>query len=62
MIRREYTKTRDDGIKLFRTYSDKGYRIKQVQTGIIYDDAIDIEESGYIYEETTTFIEKEEGE
>lgn len=33
--------------KFIHTYSDTGYRIKQVDTGLIYDDAMDIEEKEY---------------
>lgn len=51
MIKRELYKN-DDDIKLYRTYSDKNYKIKQVETGNIYDDAIDAENSNYTYEET----------
>ena len=46
--------TRADGVKLYRIYSDTGYKIKQLPTNIIYDSAIDIEGSSYTYEETTT--------
>ena len=52
MILKEYHSTRSDGIKLFRTYSDQGWCIRQQQTGFIYDEAIDVEDSIYTYEET----------
>lgn len=57
MIKRELYKTRKDGINLYRTYSDEGYRIKQIETGNIYDEAIDIEDAPYTYEETNIKIE-----
>lgn len=38
---------------LVRTYSDEGYKIKQNGTGIVYDEAIDPENSGRTYTETT---------
>ena len=42
------------------TYSDIGMKIKQEQTGIIYDDAMDVPEMGYTYTETDKPIEDEE--
>lgn len=60
MIKKEFFKTRDDGVKLYKTYSDKNFRILQVETGIIYEEAIDIETSNYTYEETDELIEQEE--
>lgn len=42
-----------------KTYSDEGYKIRQIETGIIYDEAIDILESTYTYEETDEPIEQE---
>lgn len=62
MIVREYYDTLEDGTKLFRTYSDSGYKIKQVETGIVYDEAIDIENAPYTYEETDELKEIEEEE
>lgn len=43
--------------KFYRTYSDEGYKIKQVETGYIYDLAIDLLTSTYTYEETTEKVE-----
>ena len=57
MIVRELYKTRKDGVALYRTYSDTGYLIKQEQTGIEYEDAIDVDGSSYTYSETTTKIQ-----
>lgn len=34
------------------TYSDAGMKIMQEQTGIVYDDAMDVPEMGYTYTET----------
>lgn len=42
------------------TYSDAGMKIMQEQTGIVYDDAMDVPEMGYTYTETDTPIEEEE--
>lgn len=56
MIVREFYKARTDGARLYRTYSDGGYRIRQMQTGAVYDEAIDIEGAAYTYEETAELI------
>ena len=44
------------------TYSNKGMKIKQVETGIIYDEAVDTLPCRYTYEETDipNDIEEEE--
>ena len=43
-----------------RHYSDKGMKLKQVETGIVYDEAIDIVPCRFTYAETDIPIEKEE--
>lgn len=58
-IVKEYYKTRLDGINLYRTYSDNNKKIRQIETDIIYDEAIDVETSLYTYEETEEEIENE---
>lgn len=40
-----------------RHYSDAGFRILQNETGIIYDDAVDVMPCKYTYSETTELIE-----
>ena len=57
MIKVEYYKTRKDGVNLYRTYSDENYMIQKVGTDEIYDETIDIENSGYEYIETKEKIE-----
>lgn len=57
MIKVELYKQRYDGVNLYRTYSDENYKIQKVGTDEIYDEAIDIESSGYKYVETTEKIE-----
>ena len=57
MIVTEFFKERKDGVKLYRTFSDKGLLIRQVETDTIYDEAVDVENSGYTYEETETLTE-----
>lgn len=53
----EYYKTRGDGVRLVRTYSDQDLMIRQVETGIEYQEAIDVEGAPYTYEETEQEIE-----
>jgi len=60
MIVREFYKTRSDGVSLYRTYSDAGYMIRQVQTGAEYDEAIDVADAPYTYEETETKIQTDD--
>ena len=60
MIVKEFFETRFDGVNLYRTYSDENFYIRQVETGNIYFEAVDIEDATYTYEETDEPIEKEE--
>lgn len=57
MLVKEFYRTREDGVNLYRTYSDKNFRIRQIQTDVLYDEAIDVEDSIYTYEETDIPIE-----
>ncbi len=57
MIVKEAYKTRADGVKLFRTYSDEGKKIIQNETGIIYGEAIDVENAPYTYTESDEEVE-----
>jgi hypothetical protein len=41
-------------------YSDKGVKMKQVETGILYDDAIDVIPCRYTYEETAIPVERDD--
>ena len=49
MIKCDYLTTRSDGVILVNTYSTENKYIKQVETGLEYDEAIDIGvyENGY---------------
>lgn len=60
MIKKEFYKTRKDGVNLYRTYSDEHFKIKQLETGVIYDEAIDVDFVNYTYEETTEKIQQSE--
>lgn len=42
---------------LIRHYSDTGMKIRQVETGIVYEDAIDVLPCRYTYEETDEPVE-----
>lgn len=42
--------------KLKRTYSDTNNRIRQIETGIIYDEAVDVLNAEFTYEETEEMI------
>lgn len=61
MIVREFYEKRTDGVNLFKTYSDKGMKIRQEQTNVVYDSAIDVEGAAFTYVETDEPIELEEG-
>lgn len=57
MIIKEFYLQREDGVNLYRHYSDNGLYIRQDQTGNEYDEAIDIENAPYTYTETDKPIE-----
>lgn len=57
MIIKELYMTRSDGVKLYRNYSDEGKRLIQNETGIVYDEAIDVENAPYTYTESEETIE-----
>lgn len=63
MIKREYY-GRNERLQedMYKTYSDEGFYIRQVETGNIYEEAIDLESHNFTYEETDNPIEKEEEE
>lgn len=44
---------------LVRHYSDEGFMIRQVETGVEYNEAVDIIPCQYTYEETDVLIEQE---
>lgn len=57
MLKIEYDQTREDGKKLYRTYSDVGMMIRKDGTEEMYNEAIDVEDSGFTYTETDVPIE-----
>lgn len=62
MVIKEFFEQRDDGVNLFRTYSDENFRIRQIETGFVYDEAIDVESASFTYEETDEKIGEETSE
>ena len=66
MIKTEYFNTRNDGVILVKTYSTENKYIKQLETNLEYDIAIDVGElelgiykpKNYTYEETDELIKK----
>lgn len=60
MIVTSFFITRQDGVNLYRTYSDADLMIRQIETGKIYAEAIDVENSGYTYEETDIQVTDED--
>lgn len=60
MIITEFYKERNDGIKLYKTYSDNLVYIKKYGSDEKYAEAIDIEGAPYEYYETDELILTEE--
>ena len=60
MLIKEFYIKRKDGVNLYITYSDEKFKIRQIETDVLYDEAIDVEDSTYTYEETNIPIEKED--
>ena len=68
MIKTEYFNTRNDGVILVKTYSTENKYIKQLETNLEYDIAIDIgilengiyKPKNYTYEETGNEIKVDE--
>lgn len=58
-IIKEFYRTRTDGVNLYRTYSDENFKIKKVGTDEVYDEAVDVENAPYEYEETTEKVDIE---
>lgn len=57
MIKTEFYMERKDGVKLYRTYSDRNMMIQKNGTEDLYGEAIDVENSGFTYTETDIPIE-----
>lgn len=59
MIVKELYMTRTDGVKLYRRHSDQNVYLLQVETGIQYEEAIDVENAPYTYTETDIPVDVE---
>lgn len=55
-IVKEFYETRDDGVNLYRTYSDENKFIRKIGTNEFYTEAVDIEDTPYKYIETNEKI------
>ena len=62
MIIKEFHSRRDDGVALYRSFSDKNEYIKKVGTDECYVEAIDVESARYEYAETGIAIPVEDGD
>lgn len=60
MVIKEFYTTRYDGVKLYRNYSDAGLKLHKIGTEEIYDEAIDVEDAPFQYEETDEPVDEEE--
>lgn len=60
MVIKEFYRTREDGVGLYKSYSDNGVYIRKIGTDEEYSEAIDVEYSLYVYEETDKPIQVEE--
>lgn len=60
MVVKEFYRTREDGVNLYKSFSDEGFYIQKVGTDEVYSEAIDVENAPYVYFETMEKIEKEE--
>lgn len=47
---------RKDGVQLIRTYSDENKLIRQIETGVLYEEAVDMCDNEFTYEETDILI------
>lgn len=52
MIKTEFYKVREDGVNLYKTYSDLDLRIHCNEDGHDYDEAVNVQDSGYTFIET----------
>ena len=62
MIKTDFYKTREDGVNLYRSYSDRNMMIQKDGADEIYSEAIDVENSGFAYTETDIPIEGDTGD
>ena len=61
-IIKEFYRTREDGVNLYRAYSNLDLKIQKSGTDEIYEEAVDVEGSSYVYVETDLSIIPEDTE
>lgn len=59
MIVKEFYKTRSDGVELYRTYSDNGFKIKIDGANALYDEAVEPEFNLHTWVETDIPLDDE---
>lgn len=57
MVKKEFYRVREDGVILYRSFSDEGFYIQKVGTDEVYSEAIDVDNAPYVYIETAEKIE-----
>lgn len=60
MVVKEFYRVREDGVNLYRSFSNDGFYIQKLGTDEVYSEAIDVENAPYVYVETDEKIETEE--
>jgi hypothetical protein len=56
MIKKRIFKTREDGVVLYETYSDTDHQIINKKTGVVYSEAIDVNQNEE-YDEAVEYVE-----
>ena len=56
-IKREFYRAREDGVWLYRTYSDEGKKLLKIGTNEHYDEAIDVDNALFAYIEVNNYFE-----
>ena len=59
MIVKEFYRTREDGVILYRTYSDADVKIRETVTGALYDEAVEQAGHEHTYAETDIPLDDE---
>lgn len=57
-VQKEFYRTREDGVNLYKSYSNNNLYIRKLGTNEVYAEAIDVENASYEYEETDLLIEE----
>ena len=57
MVKKEFYRTREDGVNLYKSYSNEGFYIQKVGTDEVYTEAIDVGNASYEYVETEEKVE-----